>query len=88
MIGYFSRGDILDPNGLVNGREIARIASSERLELLKNNTIDFVFVNEGQRNILEKYFDLSNFVYAGEFQFPNSRSGDDTHYLLVKSVGR
>ena len=77
MIGYFSKSFILDPNGLVNGRELAKLRGDDRLnQLIKNNDIDYAFVNE---------FQLKDWINLGSYKFPNfKKNSQDIHYLLKK----
>ena len=84
MIGYFSKSNILDPNGLVNGREIAKLSTDIRLEnFIKNKKIDNIFANKVQFEELQKFIDTSTWSKIGEYEFPNFRqNSSDTHYLL------
>ena len=84
MIGYFSNSVILDPNGLVNGREIAKLSEDERLnKFIKNNNIDYVFVNEKQMKKVGKYLKLTQWLNLGNYSFPNfKKNSQDIHYLL------
>ena len=84
MIGYFSKSVILDPNGLVNGREIAKLSEDDRLNhFIRNNHIDYVFVNEKQIKEVGKYFKLKKWINLGSYSFPNfKKNSQDIHYLL------
>ena len=84
MVGFFTEGFILDPNGLVNGREIASISSQERMKLFSEERVEFAFVNEGQKRMLNQYIDTKNWLSVASFDFPNIRPGRDTHILLVE----
>ena len=86
MIGYFSKSFILDPNGLVNGRELAKLRGDDRLnQLIKNNDIDYAFVNEFQLKDLGKYIELKDWINLGSYKFPNfKKNSQDIHYLLKK----
>jgi hypothetical protein len=49
FVGYFSNGVILDGDGLINGREIARMQKRDRLQnFVSSHSIKFVFANDGQ----------------------------------------
>lgn len=84
MIGYFSQAAIIDPNGLVNGRDWARLSSMKRLQLIGEQKIDFAFVNDSQRGTLARVLDLSQFASMAEFAFPNAGGNRDIHYLLAR----
>tara|TARA_B000000557_G_scaffold147992_1_gene120227 strand:- start:355 stop:783 length:429 start_codon:yes stop_codon:yes gene_type:complete len=84
MISYFSQANILDPAGLINGRNLAKSSFDERLNQYTMNTrIDYAFLSSEQIEELEKYLDLRNWITIGSYKFPNFRkNSDDIHYLL------
>ncbi len=84
MISYFSKSFILDPNGLVNGRELAKLKEDDRLnQLVKKNKIDYAFVNDKQMKKIEKSIDLTYWINLGSYKFPNfKKNSQDIHYLL------
>ena len=84
MIGYFSKSFILDPNGLVNGRELAKLNEDDRLNLFINKSkIDYVFLNDNQMREVGKYLELTNWINLGAYAFPNfKKNSQDIHYLL------
>ena len=84
MIGYFSKAYILDSNGLVNGREFAKLSKDQRLkQFINNEKIDYVFANNYQIDEIEKYIDLKKWINLGSYEFPNfNRNSKDIHYLL------
>ncbi len=84
MISYFSKSLILDPSGLVNGRDMAKLSIDERMEeFLKNKKIDYAFLSDEQIEELGKYLDLRNWITMGSYKFPNfGKNSDDIHYLL------
>lgn len=84
MIGEFSQSTILDPNGLVNGREMARLHKSERLQRLTATPVDFVFANDEQLGELDGLLDTKSWHLRGQYQFPNFSGNPDTHHLLVR----
>jgi hypothetical protein len=85
MIGYFSHATILDANGLVNGREVARMAPAERLRsFVAEHPIRFVFVGDGQLAALHEVLDVSGWRALETFDFPNFSGRPDRHYLLVR----
>jgi len=89
MIGFFSQGHILDPNGLVDGRRFAAMSKHNRLrEISSNGSIDFVFANDDQLGELSPYVNTSGWVEIGRFEFPNFGGNRDTHHLLVRASAR
>jgi hypothetical protein len=85
MAGFFSRTHIFDGNGLVNGRNIAKLTSTERLKYFANKKIDCLFVNTGQLKSVNKYIDTSNWNKIGKFNFPNFSGKLDSHYFLFNT---
>ena len=85
MIGYYSKSKILDPNGLVNGRKIAKLDKNIRLEnLLNKREINYAFVNRSQIQELESYLDFSDWEEIDTYKFPNfKKDSEDIHYLLA-----
>lgn len=89
MIGYFSDGLILDGNGLVNGRRIARTLVRDRLEeFVRDHRVDFVFVNEEQAQELAGLLSTKGWIARGSFDFPNFDGAPDRHVLLVRPSAR
>ena len=85
MIGYFTNATILDPNGLVNGRSIAKFNQNERIEYFVGKyKIDFIFANEAQLKSLEPYIDSYNWTLYNTYNFPNFSNNLDKHYLLIR----
>ena len=84
MIGYFSQSTILDSNGLVNGRGMARLPAAERLRQLTATPVDFVFANDDQLKQLRGLLETSDWHLRAQYQFPNFSGNPDTHYLLVR----
>lgn len=85
MIGFFSDGRILDPNGLVNGRDFADKTSQERLDsICRDDKIDFVFANMEQLRALNKCLDTNKWTTVNSYDFPNFNGQPDTHYLIVR----
>lgn len=84
MIGFFSDGYILDPNGLVNGRKFATMKGSDRLSIFSSANVDFVFANQEQIATLKPYLNVGGWTEVGQFDFPNFNKLPDTHYLLVR----
>lgn len=85
MIGYYSNGQILDPNGLVNGPSVARMSRTQRLKfLIESGNPVFAFVNVGQLEDLQRHLDMSDWEAVGRYEFPNFRKGSqDEHILFI-----
>jgi hypothetical protein len=86
MIGYFSDGYILDPQGLVNGRKYASMKGADRLSIFPLANVDFVFANQEQIDALKPYLNVNGWTEVGQFDFPNFNKLPDTHYLLVRRI--
>lgn len=87
FVGYFSNGVILDADGLINGREIARMHKRDRLQnFVSSHPIKFVFANDGQLSELDGLLDMRNWTKRGSFDFPNFGGETDRHYLLVRNT--
>ena len=84
MISYFTESRILDPSGLINGREFAKLSMNERLsKFIKNNKIDYAFLNDEQIEDIKEYLVVRDWIIMGKYKFPNfSKNSDDIHYLL------
>jgi hypothetical protein len=85
MIGFFTKGYILDMSGLVNGRQKAELSSERRLEAAASDMVDFIFANSDQLRDINAYIDTSTWNTLGEFDFPNASGNPDTHFLIVRS---
>jgi hypothetical protein len=84
MVGFFTDGYILDPNGLVNGRKAATLSpEGRRSAICKRSDIEFVFANSGQLDQISQCLNLSGWRELGRFDFPNFNGLPDTHLLLV-----
>jgi hypothetical protein len=85
MIGYFTQATILDGNGLVDGRKVARMSKAERLkDFAGNHHISFVFANDEQLRQLRDVMDVRSWEIRGTFEFPNFSGQPDRHTLLTR----
>lgn len=85
MIGYFSDGLILDGNGLVNGRRIARASVHDRLaEFVHDHHVEFIFANGEQAQELSGLLSTKDWISRGSFDFPNFDGAPDRHILLIR----
>ncbi|MEO6910575.1 MAG: hypothetical protein ABI158_06600, partial [Edaphobacter sp.] len=80
-IGYFSRADICDLAGLVNGRAAARLTKDERFTACAASHPDFVFGNINQIKNLSEFMPMGDWQVCSQYDFVNVRT-PDTHYLL------
>lgn len=85
MIGYFSGGRILDPNGLVNGRAFAMLTAGERLERIASEPVDFAFVNAEQQAALERVVPVKGWPSGSR---PASPIAEETRTSTPSAFGR
>jgi hypothetical protein len=85
LIGFFTDARILDVNGLVNGRQVARMAKADRLSwYVTHHPIKFVFGDAGQLNELRDLIDLRSWILKEQFDFRNFNGQPDVHLMLVR----
>jgi hypothetical protein len=82
-IGYFTKADLCDLAGLVNGRAAGSRSSQERVQACAATDPDFVFVDLSQMASMATVMDFSGWQLCGEYDFTNV-SKPDSHYLLVR----
>lgn len=83
FIGYFSRADICDLAGLVNGREKASETTSERIAGCVASHPDFLFFDGATINDLRPYLSYSDWQACSQsYDFKNVNSAN-RHYLIV-----
>jgi hypothetical protein len=82
-IGYFSRANICDLAGLVNGRAAAKLTKPQRFVACAASDPDFVFLTAGQLNELARLKDLKSWTGCGQYDLVNVHS-QDRHYLVVR----
>jgi hypothetical protein len=85
LIGYFSRADICDLAGLVNGREKARETATERITGCVASHPDFLFFDAATINDVRPYLSPSDWQVCSSYDFNNVHSSN-RHYLLVPRV--
>lgn len=85
IIGYFSKADICDINGLVNGREAARKTPREREAACAARNPGFLFVNHDQLTDLRPYISIGAWAVCADYNLPNVHS-EDLHYLIVPAT--
>jgi len=85
-IGYFSKADICDLNGLVNGRAAAAMSPAQRVAACAARNPGFLFLSAGQLAELSPYITISQWDVCGDdYDFTNVRS-EDLHYLIVPAT--
>src|SRR5438270_11930605 len=85
-IGYFSRADICDLAGLVNGRDKARQTTQERLAGCLASHPDFMFVDLGgiryAANYLPAKLPIEDWQICSRYDYKTVKQ-NDPHYLIV-----
>lgn len=85
FIGYFSRGDVCDIDGLVNGREAAKAAPEARLQRCAARGPEMLFLTSSQTAVFGGILDLQQWTVCRHFDFVNVFS-EDRHYLMVPAA--
>jgi hypothetical protein len=83
LIGYFSRADICDLGGLVNGREKARLTVNQRREACAATHPDFLFLDPASIQDISHYMSLRDWQICARYDYKNVAS-NDPHYLIVQ----
>jgi hypothetical protein len=81
---YFTKAQICDVSGLINGRDAARAPESERLDNCLKRHVEFVFVTpDNAAELLERSgARFANWPVCGQYLFQNV-SATVPHYLAV-----
>ena len=84
FVGYFTEGQVCDPNGLVNGRAVAQMPRAARSERCLNHQPDWAFASEGQYQALQAATPETAWRTCPSliWQFPNV-NGRDIHILVL-----
>ena len=82
--GYFTDGKIHDVNGLVNGRDDARLDARDRLARYARLPLSFAFVNAEQLKELNEHLPTADWRCILSVDFPNTSLQPDRHWLLVR----
>ncbi len=83
FIGYFSRGNICDLSGLVGGRELARLSTTQRARRCAEMNPQMLFLDGPQLQEISPYMSLSGWTAVQDFAFPNV-SAEDPHFVMVR----
>jgi len=81
-IGYFSRADICDLAGLVNGRDKARQTPQERIAGCVASHPDFIFLDQGGIDYAANYLPIEDWQICSRYDFKTVNQ-NDPHYLIV-----
>lgn len=82
LIGYFSRADICDMAGLVNGRDKARQTTQQRLVSCVATHPDFIFLDLGGIGYVANYLPINDWQVCSQYDFENVYQSN-RHYLIV-----
>ena len=82
FIGYFSRAEICDLGGLVNGREKARFTPEARLAACAKTNPDFLFLDVDRIKTLSSKMPIDDWQVCSTYQFDNVVHSQP-HYLVV-----
>jgi hypothetical protein len=81
QIGYFSRADICDLAGLVNGRDKARQSESERFAGCAASDPDFMFIATGEIKEMAYFLPLDDWQVCSQYDFKTVKQ-NVVHYLI------
>ncbi len=82
FVGYFTRGDICDPYGLVNGRVAAQLKYQQRFDHCMAMHPAFAFGGKAFLHRVQEQQDLATWSICGSYRFDNVRT-EDVHFLAV-----
>jgi len=82
-IGYFTKANLCDLAGLVNGRAAVRLSSHQRMQACAATNPDFLFASTGELSPMTAVMDLSDWQICGRYDLTNVTSLD-SHYLVVR----
>jgi hypothetical protein len=82
IIGYFTKANICDLDGLINGREFARLTPQQRNTACAAQKPDFVYLDRSELGTFSGFMPLGNWQVCGEYEMTGFRY-KDIHYLIV-----
>ncbi len=82
VIGYFSKANICDLSGLVDGRQFARLAQDQRQEVCAASKPDFLYLDMSELGTFSESMPFGNWIVCGEYEMTGFRY-KDIHYLIV-----
>jgi len=84
FIGFFSQARILDLNGLVNGRAVAKLKPEQRLRRLSAANPDFLFVTGPQAKSLAPFLDVGAYRVCHQYRAA-TLTADQVYFLATRS---
>jgi hypothetical protein len=82
IIGYFTKANICDPGGLIDGREFARLTPHQRNVACAAQKPDFLYLDLNELGTFNVFMPFANWQVCGEYEISGLRF-KDTHYLIV-----
>jgi hypothetical protein len=82
IIGYFTKANICDLNGLIDGREFAGLTPQQRLTACAAQKPDFLYLDRSELGTFSGFMPLGNWQICGEYEMTGLRY-KDIHYLIV-----
>jgi hypothetical protein len=82
IIGYFTKANICDPDGLVDGRQFARLTTHERNQACAAQKPDFLYLDLNELGTFNVFMPFADWQVCGEYEISGLRF-KDTHYLIV-----
>jgi hypothetical protein len=82
IIGYFTKANICDINGLIDGRDFARLTPQQRTIACALQKPDFLYLDRSELGTFSGYLPVSDWQICGEYEMTGVRH-KDVHYLIV-----
>jgi hypothetical protein len=82
IIGYFTKANICDPDGLIDGREFARLTPDQRKIDCAAQKPDFLYFDTGEAISFSLFMPFADWQVCGEYLMTGLRY-NDIHYLIV-----
>jgi hypothetical protein len=82
IIGYFTGANICDPDGLIDGREFARLTPHQRNVACAAQKPDFLYLDLNELGTFNVVMPFADWQVCGEYEMSGLRF-KDTHYLIV-----
>lgn len=86
FVSYFSNGHIYDMNGLVNGKEFAKLSMDERARAAAARSPEFVFLTDWQAVFVNRFVPLKDYVIWHKYVFANVEAQPFHHLAVRKDV--
>ncbi len=82
VIGYFSKANICDLSGLVDGRQFARLTQDQRQAACAASKPDFLYLDMSELGTFSESMPFGDWIVCGEYEMTGFRY-KDIHYLIV-----